>query len=118
MLDRKGINLDAVIEIQVPDEIIMERILGRYACMKCGQGYHDKFQKPKVYGVCDVCGGTDFFRRVDDNKTTVQNRLVNYRALTYPTIPYYEKKGLLRCVDGTGTIEAVSNKVDSILGIK
>ena len=99
MLDRKGINLDAVIEIQVPDEIIMERILGRY-------------------GVCDVCGGTDFFRRVDDNKTTVQNRLVNYRALTYPTIPYYEKKGLLRCVDGTGTIEAVSNKVDSILGIK
>lgn len=55
---------------------------------------------------------------VDDNKTTVQNRLVNYRALTYPTIPYYEKKGLLRCVDGTGTIEAVSNKVDSILGIK
>ena len=116
MLDRKGINLDAVIEIQVPDEIIMERILGRYACMKCGQGYHDKFQKPKVYGVCDVCGGTDFFRRVDDNKTTVQNRLVNYRALTYPTIPYYEKKGLLRCVDGTGTIEAVSNKVDSMLG--
>ena len=118
MLDKKGINLDAVIEIQVPDEIIMERILGRYACMNCGQGYHDKFQKPKVYGVCDVCGGTDFYRRVDDNKTTVQNRLVNYRALTYPTIPYYEKKGLLRCVDGTGTIEAVSNKVDSILGIK
>ena len=118
MLAEKGINLDAVIEIQVPDEIIMERILGRYACMNCGQGYHDKFQKPKVYGVCDVCGGTDFYRRVDDNKTTVQNRLVNYRALTYPTIPYYEKKGLLRCVDGTGTIEAVSNKVDSILGIK
>jgi len=117
-LKKKSAVLDAVIEIQVPDEIIMERILGRYACMKCGQGYHDKFQKPKVYGVCDVCGGTDFFRRVDDNKTTVQNRLVNYRALTYPTIPYYEKKGLLRCVDGTGTIEAVSNKVDSILGIK
>lgn len=117
MLKNHGITLDAVIEIQVPDEIIMERILGRYACMKCGAGYHDKFQKPKIYGVCDVCGGTDFYRRVDDNRTTVQNRLVNYRALTYPTIPYFEKLGLLRCVDGTGTIEAVSKKIDSILGI-
>lgn len=117
MLSKKGIKLDAVIEIQVPDEIIMERILGRYSCMSCGAGYHDKFQKPKVYGVCDVCGGTDFYRRVDDNRSTVQNRLVNYRALTYPTIPYFEKKGLLRCVDGTGTIEATSKKVDDLLAV-
>ena len=117
LLANRGISLDAVIEIQVPDEIIMERILGRYACMKCGAGYHDKFQKPKIYGVCDVCGGMDFYRRLDDNRTTVQKRLINYRALTYPTIPYFEKKGLLRCVDGTGTIEAVSKKIDSILGI-
>ncbi len=118
MLKDKDIKLDAVIEIQVPDEIIMERILGRYACMKCGQGYHDKYQKPKVYGVCDVCGGTEFYRRIDDNRTTVQNRLVNYRALTYPTIPYFEKEGLLKCVDGTGSIEAVAKKIDSLLGIK
>lgn len=117
MLKEKEIKLDAVIEIQVPDEIIMERILGRYACMKCGQGYHDKYQKPKVYGVCDSCGGTEFYRRIDDNRTTVQNRLVNYRALTYPTIPYFEKEGLLKCVDGTGSIEAVAKKIDSLLGI-
>lgn len=117
MLSKKGIKLDAVIEIQVPDEIIMERILGRYACMSCGEGYHDKFHKPKVYGVCDKCGGTDFYRRVDDNRSTVQNRLVNYRALTYPTIPYFEKKGLLRCVDGTGTIEATGKKVESLLAV-
>ncbi len=118
MLDEKGIKLNAVIEIQVPDEIIMERILGRYACMKCGQGYHDKFQKPKVYGVCDVCGGTEFYRRIDDNRATVQNRLVNYRALTYPTIPYFEKEGLLRTVDGTGSIAAVAAKIDDVLGLK
>lgn len=118
MLAEKGIILDAVIEIQVPDEIIMERILGRYACMKCGAGYHDKFQKPKVYGVCDNCGGTEFYRRVDDNRTTVQNRLVNYRALTYPTIPYFETKGLLRCVDGTGTIESTAKKIDDLLAVK
>ena len=118
MLAEKGIKLDAVIEIQVPDEIIMERILGRYACMKCGQGYHDKYQKPKVYGVCDKCGGTEFYRRIDDNRATVQNRLVNYRALTYPTIPYFEKKGLLRTVDGTGSIPAVAAKIDDVLGLR
>ena len=117
LLAKKGITLDAVIEIQVPDEIIMERILGRYACMTCGEGYHDKFHKPKVYGVCDKCGGTDFYRRLDDNRTTVQNRLVNYRVYTYPTIPYFEQKGLLRCVDGTGTIEATAKKVDSLLAV-
>ena len=117
LLDSKGVKLDAVIEIQVPDEIIMERILGRYACMKCGRGYHDRFLKPKVYGVCDECGGTEFSRRVDDNRTTVQNRLVNFRALTYPTIPFFEKKGLLRCVDGTGTINAVAAKIAKVLDI-
>ena len=117
LLAEKGIKLTCVLEIHVPDEIIMERILGRYSCLKCGAGYHDKFQKPKVYGVCDVCGGTEFGRRKDDNRATVQNRLVNYRLLTYPTIPFFEKRGLLRTVDGTGTIEAVSNKIDEILGI-
>ena len=118
MLAEKGIKLDAVLEIQVPDEIIMERILGRYACMKCGAGYHDKFQKPKVWGVCDACGGTEFSRRKDDNRETVQNRLVNYRMLTYPTIPFFESRGLLKTVDGTGTIEAVSRKIDTVLGLE
>lgn len=117
MLKAKKQKLDAVIEIQVPDEIIMERILGRYACMKCGRGYHDKFLKPKVYGVCDECGGVEFSRRQDDNRTTVHNRLVNFRAYTYPTIPFFEKEGLLRCVDGTGTIEAVAAKIERVLGI-
>ena len=117
MLNQKGITLDAVVEIQVPDEIIMERILGRYSCMDCGAGYHDKFQKPKVYGVCDKCGGTNFYRRLDDNRTTVQNRLVNYRKLTYPTIPYFEQKKILKCVDGTGTIEATAKKIDDLLKV-
>lgn len=117
ILAQKNIKLDRVIEIQVPDEIIMERILGRYSCMQCGQGYHDKFLKPKVYGVCDVCGGTNFSRRQDDNRATVQNRLINYRMLTYPTIPYFEKAGLLSCVDGTGTIEATAQKIRRVLGL-
>lgn len=117
LLAQKKLKLDCVIEIQVPDEIIMERILGRYSCMNCGQGYHDKFLQPKVYGVCDVCGATSFSRRQDDNRATVQNRLVNYRKLTYPTIPYFEKRGLLSCVDGTGTIEATAQKIARVLGL-
>lgn len=117
ILSDVGIKLNAVLEIQVPDEIIMERILGRYACMQCGAGYHDKFQKPKVYGVCDACGGTEFARREDDNRITVQNRLVNYRLLTYPTIPFFEARGLLKTVDGTGTIDAVSRKIEDVLGL-
>jgi len=117
LFKRKNIKLDAVIEIQVPDEIIMERILGRYACMKCGQGYHDRYLQPKVYGVCDHCGGTEFCRRNDDNRSTVYNRLVNYRDLTYPTIPYFKEKDLLFCVDGTGSIEAVAKKIDDLLAV-
>lgn len=118
ILSSKNISLDCVIEIQVPDEIIMERILGRYACAKCGEGYHDKNIKPKVYGVCDKCGGTEFVKRADDNRETVKNRLVNYRQLTYPTISYFEQKGLLRCVDGTGSILATAEKIAEILGLK
>lgn len=117
ILKEKNIDLDHVIEIQVPDEIIMERILGRYTCAKCGEGYHDKNLKPKIYGVCDKCGGTEFVRRADDNRQTVKNRLINYRKLTYPTIPYFESLGLLRCVDGTGSITATANKLAEVLGI-
>lgn len=117
MLKEKEINLDNVIEIQVPDEIIEERIIGRYSCVKCGAGYHDKFLKPKIYGVCDYCGGTEFVRRVDDNRRTVKERLIKYRALTAPVLPYYESREKLTCVDGTGSIETVKNKIKSILGI-
>ena len=117
IMEEKHVALDHVIEIQVPDEIIMERILGRYACAKCGEGYHDKNLKPKVYGVCDKCGSTEFVRRADDNRQTVKNRLINYRKLTYPTIPYFESLGLLSCVDGTGSIMATANKIAEVLGI-
>jgi adenylate kinase len=117
IIEKLGIIIDNVIEIQVPDEIIEERIIGRYSCMNCGAGYHDKFLKPKIYGVCDYCGGTDFSRRVDDNRKTVKERLIKYRALTAPVLPYYESRGKLTCIDGTGSIETVKNKIEAIVGI-
>ncbi len=115
ILIKNNIKLTAVLDIEVPQEIILERILGRYTCMKCGQGYHEKFQKPKVYGVCDKCGGTEFTRRADDNAETVKNRIKVFKEITYPTIEFYENKHLLVKVDGTGTIDAVSKRIENII---
>jgi adenylate kinase family enzyme len=75
MLAEKGLKLHSVIEMKVDDEILVDRITGRYTCANCGAGYHDRFQQPKVAGVCDNCGGTEFNRRADDNEETVRTRL-------------------------------------------
>ena len=115
MLNEKGITLNAVIEIQVPDHIIVDRILGRYTCMTCGESYSDKYHKPKVPGVCDICGGTKFSRRLDDTKETIERRLEKYRNFTYPTIAYYKENGLLRSIDGNGTVEVVAERIDEAL---
>src|ERR671911_32769 len=78
MLAGKGMRLDHVVEMRVDAGALVERITGRYTCAKCGKGYHDRFEKPKAEGVCDVCGGTEFTRRADDNEETVHNRLAAY----------------------------------------
>lgn len=108
MLAGKGSRLDAVVEIAVDEDALVERISGRFACAKCGAGYHDKFKRPKVEGVCDVCGAREFSRRKDDNAETVKARLVAYREQTSPILPYYRAKGLLRQVDGMASLEDVS----------
>lgn len=115
MLLEKGIKIDHVIDIQVPDEIIVERIIGRFSCVNCGATYHDRVNKTKVYGMCDFCGCTEFVRRLDDNRNTVKARLVQYRSLTFPVLPYYEMKDMLECIDGTGSIETVSEKIKTIV---
>ena len=116
MLAERSIKLDHVIDIQVPDEVIVERIIGRFSCAKCGAMYHDKFNPTKTYGVCDACGSTEFARRLDDNRRTVSARLAKYRAMTAPVLPYYEEKGLLVCVDGTGPVDVVMTKIKNVIG--
>ncbi len=116
MMKDHDLKLDVVIEIQVPDEYVIERIVGRYMCATCGAMYHDKFKQPKVLGRCDVCGGTKFVRREDDNYETVVSRLRKYRAVTAPVLPYYEERGLLVCVDGTGSIDTVCEKIKKVIG--
>jgi len=115
MLARLGTRLDAVIELKVDEEALVERITGRYSCANCGAGYHDKFQTPKVAGVCDACGGTEFKRRDDDNEATVRARLEAYRQQTAPILPYYEKKGILKQVDGMADIDEVTKELKTIV---
>jgi adenylate kinase len=115
MLARKRLKLDKVISIEVDDEAMVERISGRYTCARCGEGYHDRFKQPKVDGVCDVCGSTEFVRRADDNAETVRQRLKAYHSQTKPIIAYYDERGLIRRVDGMRPIDEVTAEIIAAL---
>jgi adenylate kinase len=116
LLKEKGIKLDSVIEVAVPDARLIERITGRFTCAKCGEGYHDKFKQPQKAGVCDVCGGTEFTRRADDNAVTVGARLKAYHDQTAPLMPYYKAQGLLKVIDGDRDMDVVAKDLESVLG--
>ncbi|MBX6320281.1 MAG: adenylate kinase [Rhodospirillaceae bacterium] len=115
LLAERGRGLDAVIQMDVDTEALIERIAGRFTCASCGQGYHDRFHRPKVAGVCDKCGGTDFKRRDDDRPEAVRPRLEAYERQTAPLLPYYERRGLLRRVDGMADIDEVARQIDAAL---
>jgi adenylate kinase len=115
MLADKGLELDCVIELEVDDNVLVERISGRYSCAKCGTGYHDTNKKPHVAGVCDKCGSTEFKRRPDDNAETVRTRLEAYYKQTSPLIGYYYAKGKLRKVDGMADMDDVTASIEKIL---
>jgi adenylate kinase len=115
LLAGKDMRLDAVIELVVDDAALVDRIAGRFTCATCGTGYHDQFKQTKRPGVCDVCGGTTFTRRADDNRETVAARLVAYHTQTAPILPHYKAQGILRQVDGMADIEAVTRQLFAVL---
>lgn len=117
LLEARGLTLDHVIELEVDEAALIERVEGRYTCAKCGEGYHDRFKQPKVAGVCDVCGSTEFKRRADDTAPTVKARLDAYHAQTAPLLPYYKKQGLLRVVDGDRDMDVVTADLERVLGV-
>jgi adenylate kinase len=110
MLDRTiedcGASLSAVVLLDVPDEILVNRIAGRRICPACGAGYHVTNIPPRVDGICDACGGALKVRK-DDNPETAKNRLAVYQAQTVPLIEFYEARGVLRRVQGTGPIDEI-----------
>lgn len=116
MLRNVGKKLDHVIELKVDDAEMVARISGRYSCKKCGAGYHDSFKLPKVAGVCDSCGATEFMRREDDRADTVAKRLEAYHASTAPVVAYYAKSGALKSVDGMADIAQVTKAIDGLVG--
>lgn len=118
MLAEEDKSLDFVIELEVDDAILVDRVSGRYCCAKCGAGYHDLFCKPKIEGVCDSCGATEFKRREDDNAQTVAKRLEQYHSMTAPLLPYYKHKGLLKGVDGMAAIDEVTTQLKAVIASK
>jgi len=115
LLADRGRKLDHVIELEVDEDALVERVEGRFTCANCGEGYHDKFKLPKVAGTCDVCGHHEFKRRPDDNAETVRTRMAEYRAKTAPILPFYDAKGLVRKADGMADIAEVGAQIDAIL---
>ena len=115
LLADRGRKLGYVIELEVDEEALVERITGRFSCSTCGAPYHDRHKRPNIEGTCDVCGSHEFKRRPDDNEETVRTRLAEYRAKTAPILPYYEERSLVRRVDGMAPVDEVARSVDKIL---
>jgi len=114
LLSEMGKKLDFALALIVPDDLLVERLTGRRTCKSCGMMYHIKYKPPKVEGKCDVCGG-DLYQRPDDNEETVRNRLKVYHEQTAPLIEYYKNKGILREIDGSKSIEEITQQIISIL---
>jgi adenylate kinase len=115
ILARHDRKLGHVIELEVDEDALVERITGRFTCANCGAGYHDLYKQPAIEGVCDKCGGTEFKRRPDDNEATVRTRMAEYRAKTAPILPLYEARGIVTRVDGMAGIDAVTTHIEQVL---
>ena len=115
ILAKNGRTLDHVIELEVDEDALVDRIAGRFTCANCGTGYHERHARPEVDGICDKCGSSEFKRRADDNEETVRTRMQEYRAKTAPILPIYEKRGIVARVDGMASIEEVTAALDAIL---
>lgn len=115
LLAARGRTLDHVIELEVDEDALVERITGRFTCASCGEGYHDQFKQPATAGECDKCHGHEFKRRADDNEETVRTRMAEYRAKTAPILPIYEARGIVSRVDGMADMDEVSAAIGAIL---
>lgn len=115
ILAQRSRKVDYVVELAVDDDLLAERITGRFTCAQCGAGYHDLFKQPKIENVCDLCGTTEFNRRSDDTVETVRARLATYHAETVPLLSYYRDRGVVRPIDAAAPIDEVTRQIESVL---
>lgn len=115
ILKRTNLRLNGVLSVQVPREVIIERLAGRRTCKNCGALSHVVFDPPKRSGICDRCGG-ELFQRDDDREETIAHRLQVYESQTAPLVGYYRERGLLREIDGVGGIDEIRARVIRALG--
>jgi adenylate kinase len=115
MLAERGRKLDHVILMRVDEAVLVDRLGGRFTCGNCGASYHERNHRPRVDGVCDVCGSTNFVHRPDDQPEAVKTRFDAYRNQTAPILPYYRARGLLREVDGMAEIDEVTRQIERVL---
>lgn len=115
LMNEMSTNLDAVLNISVPLDRLIDRLTGRRMCRNCGTIYHLLYNAPEVENVCDACGG-ELYQRDDDKEATVKSRLEVYEAQTAPLISYYEQKGILHTINGDLPINAVTAQLGEALG--
>lgn len=115
ILSARGRSLAHVIELDVNEDALVDRITGRFTCASCGKGYHDRYEQPQVAGTCDRCGSHEFKRRPDDNEATVRTRMAEYRAKTAPILPIYEARGIVSHIDGMAPMDDVTAAIEAVI---
>jgi adenylate kinase len=115
MLAARGQALDHVILIEVDEAALVDRIAGRFTCQGCGASFHERYRRPQVEGVCDVCGGADLVHRADDRPEAVKTRFEVYRRQTEPILPYYRARGILRTINGMADIDEVTRQIEELI---
>jgi adenylate kinase len=114
-LKAEGKQVDRALDIKVPDEVLLDRLSGRWICRNCQASYHEKFNPPRIGGVCDLCGG-ELYQRNDDRRDVMENRLRVYYEQTLPVLQYYQANGTLIEVDGSQEIEKVAADLIAAVG--
>ena len=115
MLKEKDLRINHVIQLEVNEEEIVERLSGRFSCTDCGMGYHKIFAAPANKGICDKCESTNFTRRSDDSPKTLRNRLSAYKEQTALILPYYSTKGCLKSIDGMAEMDIVFDEIKKMI---